>query len=255
MPFFYKLMDYEKYRQYWIEKISLTVADFLVTCNNENHGNIIIIIVLQPPGIHKHIHEYEYLTYEDVPSNNIVDVIKTTFKQSDIEINLLYYLNQYARNKLENIIEQFIEKYENYLNDYHDIFERIEIMNNLYMHITCENFEQSIKQNGILHSSGYKIGDYEEDDEEEDEEEDEGNHEYKGENINMMHDDEYMPEFELFFEDDNQDDYNFNGGRKNKSKKNKSRKNKSRKNKSRKNKSRKNKSKKNKSRKVFKNKI
>ncbi len=278
MPFFYKLMDYEKYKEDWIEKISLTVSDFLLTCDSEGYGNIIIIIVFNPPKIHQHIHEYEYLTYEDVPSSNIVHIIETTFKKSDIvKIDLLYYLNQYARNKLEYIIENFINNYEDHLNDNYDYdtFKRTEIMNNLYMHITCENFEQSIKENGILHNSGYKIGDYEDSDSEDED---------------KNSDNDYMSEFEDFVNDDNINnnndnandninnadnlyddnlyadnlyadnlyadnlyDDNFNGGKKNKKiyklKKNKSIKNKSRKNKSRKNNLIKNKSIKNKSRK------
>jgi hypothetical protein len=251
-------MDYEKYKEDWIEKISLTVSDFLLTCDSEGYGNIIIIIVFNPPKIHEHIHKYEYLTYEDVPSSNIVHIIETTFKKSDIvEINLLYYLNQYARNKLEYIIENFINNYEDHLNDNYDYdtFKRTEIMNNLYMHITCENFEQSIKENGILHNSGYKIGDYEEDSDTEGEDKDVDDKDI---------DDDYMPEFEYFLSDDD----NLHGGkinkkikkiyklkknksRKNNFKKNKSRKNNLKKNKSRKNKSRKNKSRKNKSKKII----
>jgi hypothetical protein len=84
-----------------------------------------------------------------------------------------------------------------------------------HIHITCENFEDSIKENGLLNNPPYKIGD---------DYEDTDNNEY-----DISQTDEYIPGVEIF-DDDLQyenypEEYTSYGG-KNKLRKNKTRKNK-----------------------------
>lgn len=190
-------MDYEKYYYNWIQKISLTISEFLVTCNDKNYGNIIMFIVRNPPEICEHRLEYECLTEENVPPNHIIHRIVLPFTQHDIVLtNSLHYLNDRSTDKLISIIHKFITKYKKIISNnnrnynYEDIKR---IMDSLYIHITCSNFEESIVKYGLLHNSGYKIGDAEEEEQEREEEE------------------EYMPEIEIFFGDE---DVNFNGGKK-----------------------------------------
>ena len=176
MPYFYKLSESinnsGNYDNEWFKKVIYTIADFTTTCTtlHEENGGTIILIVDNPDEIKRHhkyeYHninvdvklDYEYVTNEDVPSYKIINInddddelftFTTKNVREDFTTNIRF---QYDNLNDEAILEllEIIDKYYKYDN-----------FNDLYMHITCKNYKESINEYGLLVNPGNKIGDYE----------------------------------------------------------------------------------------------
>lgn len=240
MPFFYKLTDYTNHddRIEWINKVSFTMADFILTChrNSTNYnkkGVQILIFDMNNIDVNKHYKsnlklEFEYVSYEDIPSDRIIyisdEFTKNNVIKSDKYIKNGLSLDQTGEDNLEN----FIDDVMTYTDDNDIEFD------NLYLHITCSEYVSSIEENGLLHDSGNRVGDYESETEE-----DEENTKKRGRSEDENDDDERPTK--LYREDEFDDFFELwqgEGGKRNKkSKKRKIKKGKLTKKKNKKNKS------------------
>jgi hypothetical protein len=163
MPYFYKLsesMDENgDYVKDWFIKVVYTIADFTITCDKKTSDGTIFFIFHNPPNIKKHVHDYEYVNDENVPKNKIKYISDYTFEISDINPN--FEVSRFELDNLNDDSIKFLSDTIDYMyNKYNDIFDE------LYIHITCKEYEESIIRNGLSDNSGNKIGDYEDDNDE-----------------------------------------------------------------------------------------
>ena len=163
MPYFYKLsesMDENgDYVKDWFIKVVYTIADFTITCDKKTSDGTIFFIFHNPPNIKKHVHDYEYVNDENVPKNKIKYISDYTFEISDINPN--FEVSRFELDNLNDDSIKFLSDTIDYMyNKYNDIFDE------LYIHITCKEYEESILRNGLSDNSGNKIGDDEDDNDE-----------------------------------------------------------------------------------------
>ena len=132
MPYFFKVRDSKEYKN-WFDKVIYVIVDFINTCK----GDIIILPYnINKNDIHKHItigideNDHEYFTSNTIPKENMIDYY-ITFGTRDIK-------NQddlKSRSKIKLI--HFIDSIYN-------------INNNIYIHITCAKYYNSIFNNGLI---------------------------------------------------------------------------------------------------------
>ena len=166
MPYFYKLSDsMDKNGTYineWFKKVIFTIADFTTTCTTLTEDGTIILIVNEPNGIkshHKKINDvdtelkYEYVTYEDVPTDKIINIdndnlflFTTNMVREDFQENISFEYNNLNDEAILALLDIIHDNYYDF--------------NNLYIHITCKNYKESIEEHGLLVNPGKKIGDY-----------------------------------------------------------------------------------------------
>ena len=163
MPYFYKLsesMDENgDYVKDWFIKVVYTIADFTITCDKKTSDGTIFFIFHDPPNIKKHVHDYEYVNDENVPKNKIKYISDYTFEISDINPN--FEVSRFELDNLNDDSIKFLSDTIDYMyNKYNDIFDE------LYIHITCKEYEESILKNGLSDNFGNKIGDDEDDNDE-----------------------------------------------------------------------------------------
>jgi hypothetical protein len=163
MPYFYKLsesMDENgNYVKDWFIKVVYTITDFTITCDKKTSDGTIFFIFHNPPNIQKHVHDYEYVNNENVPKNKIKYISDYTFEISDINPNF-----EVSRFELDNLNDDSINFLLDTIHDMHDKYNNI--FDELYIHITCKEYEESILRNGLSVNSGNKIGDDDDDDDE-----------------------------------------------------------------------------------------
>lgn len=166
MPFFYKLTGYDdEKRDEWLEKISFTIADFIEGCNETTGVDGVVIFIFQIPfdEIRHHHKQYEYVSDNAIPSDYILDLQQHVYRSKDIKPEIINGITiPYMNDRSERIFAKYIE-------DTLDIYENVK--DDLYLHITCESFYESILQNGLYSNDTVttRIGDREEEQDQEQE--------------------------------------------------------------------------------------
>ena len=136
MPFFYKLDDYYKNPEEWLDKVEFTIGDFSLGCETKGYtGNLYLFLIAD---IHKIIKphskklKYEHFTEKGIQPEFILFNKKKKINNTNIIENGKLIHNQKIK------IIKWVEK--NLKKDYD---------NSYYIHITCEENLDSIIENGI----------------------------------------------------------------------------------------------------------
>jgi hypothetical protein len=209
MPYFYKLSDYFNIetREQWMNAVLFTIADFILTCDDKetiqgNKGIQILTFNMKNTNIYKHTINFEYITYEDISEDKIIGIsskfTKKNVIKSDVFIKGTYSLNYDGENKLHEYID-YIYETNQYIS--HDI------MNYLYIHITCSDYVNAIITNGLLYDSGNKVGDYDSDAEQDAKQDDEQYSKQDNEQYDEQDNEQDIEQyFEQYLEQDNEQD-------------------------------------------------
>lgn len=160
MPFFFKLSDFYKngkINEEWLNMVTFTVNDFIGTCNEKNIEKGIVFYLFHLDGInvlpkqlmygHTNLTKYEYQVNEAVSMDHEIQYA------DDFSV----FVRPQTNDSLKNILNIM----------YNGCKSNPYLLNNAYIHITCNANTTSIDNNGLYSQdqlngrNDLKIGDYE----------------------------------------------------------------------------------------------